>query len=123
MQAEATVTSTPEMKAVDLVQNDKTATAKVEDTHHQQVAERLFADVVAKEQQSAQLEEADVIEDFEQTLQKAHQLQAESQRLIQTGEVWRALQSDDISHKQKIEELLKEANASNKREICDGKMK
>ena len=122
VQAEATVTSPPEMKAVDLVQNDKTATAKVEDTHHQQVAERLFADVVAKEQQSAQLEEADVIEDFEQTLQKAHQLQAESQRLIQTGEVWRALQSDEVSHKQEIDALLKAADDSHQPVVSDGTM-
>ena len=110
VKTESAVANTPEIKVVDLKQNDQSA--KVEDSHHQQVAEKLFADVVAKEQQSVQSEEAHVIENFEQTLQKAHQLEAESQRLIQTGEVWRALQSDDISHKQEIDALLKAADDS-----------
>ncbi|ENW18289.1 Cell division protein FtsK [Acinetobacter haemolyticus CIP 64.3 = MTCC 9819] len=81
------------------------------DDRHQQLAERLFADVAAKElgQQRVQPQQEPQNEDFEQTLQRAHQLETESQRLIQTGEVWRALQSDDANHKQEIDALLRAA--------------
>ncbi|EXB23591.1 hypothetical protein J537_3728, partial [Acinetobacter baumannii 1437282] len=70
---------------------------KIDDSHHQLMAEKLFADVVAKEQQqSAEPHPATVPdEEFEQTLQRARQFETESQRLVKTGEVWRALQRDD----------------------------
>ena len=85
-------------------------TASTDNSHHQLLAEKLFADVVAKEQQSVQSQEVLSTEDFEQTLKQAHQLAADSQRLIQTGEVWRALQHDDVSHKQEIDALLRAAD-------------
>lgn len=85
-------------------------TASTDNAHHQLLAEKLFADVVAKEQQSVQSQEVLSTEDFEQTLKQAHQLEADSQRLIQTGEVWRALQHDDASHKQEIDALLRAAD-------------
>ncbi|OEY96564.1 cell division protein FstK [Acinetobacter proteolyticus] len=86
---------------------------KIDDSHHQLMAEKLFADVVAKEQQhSSQPAQAEQLEDFEQTLQRAHQFETESQRLVQTGEVWRALQRDDASHKQEIDALLRAADDS-----------
>ncbi|MCH7315497.1 DNA translocase FtsK [Acinetobacter sp. ANC 3882] len=86
---------------------------KIDDSHHQLMAEKLFADVVAKEQQhSSQPQTAEQVEDFEQTLQRAHQFETESQRLVQTGEVWRALQRDDASHKQEIDALLRAADDS-----------
>ncbi|ENX42755.1 DNA translocase FtsK [Acinetobacter sp. NIPH 2100] len=86
---------------------------KIDDSHHQLMAEKLFADVVAKEQQhSSQPQVAEQVEDFEQTLQRAHQFETESQRLVQTGEVWRALQRDDASHKQEIDALLRAADDS-----------
>jgi S-DNA-T family DNA segregation ATPase FtsK/SpoIIIE len=85
-------------------------TASTDNAHHQLLAEKLFADVVAKEQQSVQSQEVLSTEDFEQTLKQAHQLAADSQRLIQTGEVWRALQHDDASHKQEIDALLRAAD-------------
>ncbi|MCH7336331.1 DNA translocase FtsK 4TM domain-containing protein [Acinetobacter sp. NIPH 2699] len=88
-------------------------TAKVDDSHHQFLAEKLFADVVAKEQQSIQPQQTSQTEDFEQTLQRAHQFETESQRLVQTGEVWRALQSDDANHKQEIDALLRAADDVN----------
>ncbi|MCH7303113.1 DNA translocase FtsK 4TM domain-containing protein [Acinetobacter sp. NIPH 1869] len=84
---------------------------KIDDSHHQLMAEKLFADVLAKEQQqSGQPVQTEQIEDFEQTLQRAHQFETESQRLVQTGEVWRALQRDDASHKQEIDALLRAAD-------------
>lgn len=87
---------------------------KIDDSHHQLMAEKLFADVVAKEQQqSAEPQPAAMPdEDFEQTLQRAHQFETESQRLVKTGEVWRALQRDDASHKQEIDALLRAADES-----------
>ena len=74
-------------------------------------AERLFDDVLAKEQAANQqiLDDEDP-EEFEKTIQKAHQLQKDSQRLVATGEVWRALQSDDLNHKQEIDALLRAAD-------------
>ncbi|WP_130802258.1 DNA translocase FtsK [Acinetobacter ihumii] len=74
-------------------------------------AERLFNDMVAKEQhaQSLPIDEIDT-EEFEKTIEKAHQLEKDSQRLVATGEVWRALQSDDLSHKQEIDALLRAAD-------------
>lgn len=84
---------------------------KIDDSHHQLMAEKLFADVLAKEQQQgSQPVQTEQIEDFEQTLQRAHQFETESQRLVQTGEVWRALQRDDASHKQEIDALLRAAD-------------
>ena len=50
VKTESAVANTPEIKVVDLKQNDQSA--KVEDSHHQQVAENLVADLLAKEQQS-----------------------------------------------------------------------
>ena len=80
---------------------------------HQRTAEQLFADVLAREQQHMQNQHNSPVDDFEHTLQQAHQLENDSQRLVQTGEVWRALQRDDASHKQDIEALLRAADDSN----------
>ena len=99
--------------------NQETQT-KFDDSHHQVLAERLFADVAAKEQQRMNVQETKTEDDFEQTLKRAHQFEAESQRLIQTGEVWRALQHDEQSHKQEIDALLKAADDRN--ELDDHQM-
>ncbi|EGF34701.1 putative cell division protein, partial [Lactobacillus helveticus MTCC 5463] len=49
-------------------------------------------------------------EEFEKTLEKAHHLIQDPDRVITTGEVWRALHSDeDQRHKQDIDALLKAA--------------
>ncbi|MBP7880298.1 MAG: DNA translocase FtsK 4TM domain-containing protein, partial [Acinetobacter sp.] len=103
---QATLTSA----TVDDVQAKAT---KMDDSHHQILAEKLFADVVAREQQGNQPQQTPQTEDFEQTLQRAHQFETESQRLVQTGEVWRALQSDDANHKQEIDALLRAADDEN----------
>ncbi|MFX4308374.1 DNA translocase FtsK [Acinetobacter soli] len=85
---------------------------------HQYVAddetvERLFQDVVAKEQR-AQQQYQDPLpvddQEFEKALEKAHRLESESKRLVPTGEVWKALQSDDLTHKQEIDALLRAAD-------------
>ncbi|MEG2357642.1 DNA translocase FtsK [Acinetobacter sp.] len=81
-------------------------------------AERLFEDIAHKEwsaaQEQVQQEEApeqeEAEDDFERTLEKAHRLKQDSQRVVATGEVWRALHStEDQRHKQDIDALLKAA--------------
>lgn len=86
-----------------------TSQSYVQTTKHDDIAERLFADVVAKEKQAMQIVETIDDEELEHTIEKAHQLQRDSQRTVATGEVWRALQKDDVSHKQEIDALLRAA--------------
>jgi S-DNA-T family DNA segregation ATPase FtsK/SpoIIIE len=85
---------------------------KAQGSKHQKLAEQQFANLMAREQQNSLEQHNDAIADFEETLAQAHQMEAESQRLVQTGEVWRALQTDDLSHKQDIDALLRAADAS-----------
>ncbi|MBK0064990.1 MULTISPECIES: DNA translocase FtsK [unclassified Acinetobacter] len=93
------------------VQPNTSPTLKANGYVSDAAAERLFDDVLAKEQAASQqfLDDEDP-EEFEKTIQKAHQLQKDSQRLVATGEVWRALQSDDLNHKQEIDALLRAAD-------------
>ncbi|MCT9189269.1 DNA translocase FtsK, partial [Acinetobacter baumannii] len=84
-------------------------------TRHDAVAERLFADVLAKEQSRPEPVVDTPItntQNVEHTLEQAHKLERDSQRLVATGEVWRALQRDDASHKQEIDALLRAADDS-----------
>ncbi|WP_180172697.1 DNA translocase FtsK [Acinetobacter sp. YH01025] len=79
-------------------------------SRHEQVAERLFDDMVEREQQRSA--EQDLLDEeeqvFEQTVEKAHRLTQDSQRVVATGEVWRALNDDaDQKHSQDIHELLR----------------
>lgn len=54
---------------------------------------------------------------FEQTLNQAHQLQQDSQRLLSTGEVWRAVPTGVANHKQEIDALLRAADADDNAEL------
>lgn len=95
---------------VELNAQPEKAQSKASSTRHDEIAERLFADVLAKEQsQSETIEEKPTPqpENFERTLEQAQQLKKDSERLVATGEVWRALQRDDVSHKQEIDALLR----------------
>jgi len=77
-------------------------------------AERLFNDMVEKEQFAQQqlIDDQDEAE-FEQVLEKAHRLEQNTQRVVATGEVWRALHSDENqNHNQDIDALLKAAEES-----------
>ena len=81
---------------------------------HDHVAERLFNDMVEKEHDAQQqlIDEEDEAE-FEQVLEKAHRLEVNTQRVVATGEVWRALNSDtNQTHRQDIDALLKAAEES-----------
>ena len=74
-------------------------------------AEHLFNDMVAKEQR-VQEQQVDVDDEaeLERTIEKAHQLEQDSQRVVATGEVWRALNSgEDQRHKNDIDALLRAA--------------
>ncbi len=88
----------------------------IEPVVHDHVAERLFDDIADREQQAVQnkpvvaAEHPPEDEEFEKTLEKAHRLIQDPNRVITTGEVWRALNSDeDQRHKQDIDALLKAA--------------
>ena len=78
------------------------------------VAERLFDDIADKELNAQQQQEIFVDEqddeELEQAIAKAHQLEQDSKRVVSSGEVWRALNSnEDQRHKQDIDALLKAA--------------
>ena len=79
-------------------------------------AERLFADMQRKEdadhgqEQITQIDEPIPEHELEEVIQKAAAVkQAHPERIVHTGEVWRALGSDDEKHQQDIDELLKAA--------------
>src|SRR5690606_1218843 len=78
-------------------------------------AERLFDDFADKESQQPQLHD-DIPEAVQQapepveTLKQAPQVPQQPDRVVATGEVWRALHSsEDQRHKQDIDALLKAA--------------
>lgn len=99
------VTAAPEHREVQIV------SSMVRD----QAAERLFDDMVEKEQHAQQqlvIDEEDE-DEFNQVLEKAHRLEQKTQRVVPTGEVWRALNSDENQrHKQDIDALLRAAEES-----------
>ncbi len=99
------ITAAPEHREVPIV------SSMVRD----QAAERLFDDMVEKEQHAQQqliIDEEDE-DEFNQVLEKAHRLEQKTQRVVPTGEVWRALNSDENqTHKQDIDALLKAAEES-----------
>ena len=115
----------PEVKKSLVNNKQKTATEKVAVVaEHKQVelspvvrdpaAERLFDDMVEKEQSAQQqlVDEEDEAE-FEQILEKAHRLEQNTHRVVATGEVWRALHADENqNHNQDIDALLKAAEES-----------
>lgn len=81
-----------------------------------QVAERLFDDFADKESQQSRFDD-DIPENVQQvaeepveTFKKAQQEPPQSDRVVATGQIWRALHStEDQRHKQDIDALLKAA--------------
>lgn len=81
-----------------------------------QVAERLFDDFADKESQQSRFD-GDIPENVQQvaeepveTFKKAQQEPPQSDRVVATGQIWRALHStEDQRHKQDIDALLKAA--------------
>ena len=118
--------TTPEIKKSVAIAKQKTAVEsvtpapehrEVQETSpmvRDQAAERLFNDMVEKEHYAQQqLIDAGDEAELEQVLEKAHRLEENTRRVVATGEVWRALNSDENQkHKQDIDALLKAAEES-----------
>ena len=118
--------TTPEVKKPIAIPKQKTAVESVTSVaEHREVqetspvvrdqaAERLFNDMVEKEHNAQQqLTDAEDEAELEQVLEKAHRLEENTRRVVATGEVWRALNSDENqNHKLDIEALLKAAEES-----------
>jgi S-DNA-T family DNA segregation ATPase FtsK/SpoIIIE len=87
------------------------AVPEIRVSRHHHAAERLFDDMVEREQKSQQLQWDDEDEqELEQTIAKAHQLEQDSQKIVGSGEVWRALKVEDENHhKKEIDALLRAA--------------
>ena len=88
--------------------NETVASTPVKDKRSEQVAERLFQDVLYKEQLAQQMVDPEDEAEFEKTLEKAHRLEQDTQRVVPTGEVWKALHQQN-DHKRDIDELLRAA--------------
>ena len=86
--------------------------AKVTTPHP--AAERMFNDMQQREEEEQQPQQQVLMQDeiddveLEKTIEKAHRLAQDSQRIVATGEVWRALQENtDSQHNQDIHALLR----------------
>ncbi len=99
------------VEETELVEAPAVQEASVKAPQRDYSAEHLFNDMVAKEQR-VQEQQVDVDDEaeLERTIEKAHQLEQDSQRVVATGEVWRALNSgEDQRHKNDIDALLRAA--------------
>lgn len=108
------VTSTPKQTVASVTAANEHHGVDVDPIVRDRVAERLFDDIADKELNAQQQQESFVDEqddeELEQAIAKAHQLEQDSKRVVSSGEVWRALNSnEDQRHKQDIDALLKAA--------------
>ena len=103
------VTEAPVDQQVNLDQNDIIDNKPAPDKKTELAAERLFQDIVVQEKLSQQVVDPEDEVEFEKTLEKAHRLEQETQRIVPTGEVWKALNQDDEHHKREIDALLRSA--------------
>ncbi len=91
---------------------DEHIPVEVDASVRDQVAERLFDDIADKEYHAQQRDDMDAEyakheAEIEEVIAKAHQVIQNPDRVVPTGEVWRALHSDeDLRHKQDIDALL-----------------
>ncbi len=112
MQAEIV---TPQAEFVEVDEQEKEH-LKAKNIKHTQTAERLFDDMVEKEQQ-IHFDPTDIDDiELERTLEKAHRLEQDSQRTVASGEVWKALNPEQ-DHNRDIDDLLRASedhNAQNK---------
>ncbi|ATO18500.1 DNA translocase FtsK [Acinetobacter sp. LoGeW2-3] len=115
--AKKDITSSPVKKAVatPVIPVPEHEPVEIDPVVRDHVAERLFDDIADREYQAQQKKHVEPElspedEEFEKTLEKAHRLIQDPDRVITTGEVWRALHSDeDQRHKKDIDALLKAA--------------
>lgn len=98
----------------DAVQNGHITSAGLSRAQHaDQMAQRLFNDMVNQQHSEVAKQAQAVVEPMddqvlEQTIAKAHQLQQDTQQHVPTGEVWKALNQQQ-DHKQDIDNLLRAA--------------
>lgn len=105
--------STTSVQMSDTAQNPHIASAGLSRAQHaDQMAQRLFNDMVNQQQNelAKQQPEVEPMDDqvLEQTIAKAHQLQQDTQQNIPTGEVWKALNQQQ-DHNRDIDNLLRAA--------------
>ncbi|WP_312968767.1 DNA translocase FtsK [Acinetobacter gerneri] len=105
---ESTQPTAQDAEAIAALSATEAVTADANTALHDAKAERLFADMVAREHADSTFEDIDDAE-LEQTIQKAHALEQQSQRVVATGEVWKALHQEN-NHKQEIDALLRAAD-------------
>ncbi len=107
--AKTTAKVAAEQKDLEFADSDVHPNQSIQE--HDAKAERLFNDMVARENAVSQpIHDIDDVE-LEQTIQKAHTLE-NSQRVVATGEVWKALHQEN-NHKQEIDELLRASTDEN----------
>ena len=101
----STVTSDPIMEFAELDEEQQARKAR-----HERAAEQLFDDMLDHEQREEKILDAvPNDEEFEAVIARAHELEKETQRVVPTGEVWKALHQDS-NHKQEIDALLRAAD-------------
>lgn len=92
----------------DPLANDDTLAADVEEKQNV-LAQQLFDDMLQHEQHDAQQPVHDIEdEQLEKTIAKAHALEQDTQRVVPTGEVWKALHQPN-NHNTEIDALLRAA--------------
>ncbi|OTG63513.1 DNA translocase FtsK [Acinetobacter silvestris] len=100
----------PEVEREDVVPTSATA---LKTSKQHLAAERLFEDLIVDKEHTQERDESDFSDidevEFEKTLEKAHRLEQESQRVVPTGEVWKALHQES-DHKRDIDALLRAAD-------------
>lgn len=120
-QVKKTVVAAAPVVAVEVASTDLEAASEpvvaqakeAETTAPHPAAERMFNHMQQREEEQQaqqQLLVQDEIDDveLEKTIEKAHRLEQDSQRIVATGEVWRALQENtDSQHNQDIHALLR----------------
>ncbi|TCM67583.1 S-DNA-T family DNA segregation ATPase FtsK/SpoIIIE [Acinetobacter calcoaceticus] len=99
--------ATPAQHAEDIEKHPIVDQSEVDDP----AAQRLFNDMLSQQSNKQSNKQVPpVIDDveFEATLARAHQLEQDTQRVVPTGEVWKALQQQS-DHKSDIDALLRAA--------------
>ena len=81
---------------------------QIKDKRSELATERLFQDMIGKENSEQHAFDVEDQAEFEKTIEKAHRLEQDTQQVVPTGEVWKALNQQD-DHNREIDELLRAA--------------
>ena len=91
-----------------VIADDNVIKKQIKDKRSELAAERLFQDMIGKENSEQHAFDAEDQAEFEKTIEKAHRLEQDTQQVVPTGEVWKALNQQD-DHNREIDELLRAA--------------